>query len=202
MADKEPVDLPGGFEPLLRQELSIEPSPEFAARVRQRVAGQHRTPWWRARWIPAIGTFATVASVVLALIVPAIARWTSVPVPPAAPAIPTGAIARPRPTPLPTESATAVTTVQSATTRRATPRNRAALAPATDLPVVIVDGRQREALSTLFRMMDQGRVSGDSFVTTVPVSLEPIVDQMGDITVAPVVVSAMPPRVVLHNNER
>ena len=51
-------------------------------------------------------------------------------------------------------------------------------------------------------MMDQGRVSGDSFAGTVPVSLEPIVDHMGDITVSPVVVSAMPPRGVLHNDER
>ena len=200
MADKELVDLPGDFERLLRQELSIEPSPEFAVRVRQRVGEQHRTPWWRARWIPAIGTFATLASIVIALIVPAIARWTSIPTPPAAPAIPTAAVALPRPTP--PESATAVTTVQSTTTRRATPRNRATPAPATDLPVVIVDGRQREALSTLFRMMDQGRVSGDSFAATVPVSLEPIVDHMGDITVSPVVVSAMPPRGVLHNDER
>ena len=201
MADKEFVDLPGDFERLLKQELSIEPSPEFAVGIRQRVAEQQRTPWWRARWIPAIGTFATLASIVIALIVPAIARWTSMPTPPAAPAITTAAAAQPRPTP--TELTTAVTPVQQTSTRRATPPGRTMPAPAaTHLPVVIVDGRQREALSTLFRMMDQGRVSGDSFAGTVPVSLEPIVDHMGDITVSPVVVSAMPPRGVLHNDER
>ena len=71
------------------------------------------------------------------------------------------------------------------------------------VPEVIVDRRQQAALSTLFRMMEQGRVSGNSFATTVPVSLEPIVDHIGDITVSPVVVSAMPPRGVLPgSNER
>ena len=90
-----------------------------------------------------------------------------------------------------------MTTVQSTTTRRATPRNRTTPAPATDLPVVIVDGRQREALSTLFRMMDQGRVSGDSFAATIPVSMAPIAEQVGAIVVAPVFVSAIPPGGVL-----
>jgi hypothetical protein len=44
MADKDLVDRPDEWERLLREELALEPSPAFAARVRQRVAG---TPAFR-----------------------------------------------------------------------------------------------------------------------------------------------------------
>lgn len=205
MADNERVDLPADFERLLQQELSIEPSPEFAARVRHRIAEQRRTPWWRARWIPAIGTFATIASLTAALVVPAIARWTSVPVPPAPPAIRVASVEQPRPN-LPDSVAVAALTAAHppATTPRATPRQQTTRpregTAATDLPLVIIDDRQRAAMATLFRMMEQGRVSNDSFAATVPVSLDPIVDQVGAITVAPVVVSAIQPGGVLPNN--
>lgn len=205
MADKELVDLPGDFERLLRQELSIEPSPEFAARVRQRVAAQQRAPWWRVRWIPAIGTFATLASVAVAIAVPEIVRWTSVPMPPAPPAVRVASVEQPRPNPqhaVLAAPAALVATPRSATERHLSPRQQTAPVRmvASDLPVVIVDDRQRAAMTTLFRMMDQGRVSSDSFAATIPVSLDPIVDQVGAITVAPVVVNAIAPGGVLPNN--
>ena len=82
-------------------------------------------------------------------------------------------------------------------------RRSVALVNVSGLPEVIVDGRQRAALATLFRMMEQGRVSGDSFAATVPVSMEPIAEQVGAIIIAPVFVSAMPPGGVLpYENQR
>jgi hypothetical protein len=72
-----------------------------------------------------------------------------------------------------------------------------------DMPAVIIDRRQRAALTTLFRMLELGRVSSESFAATVPVSLEPIAEQVPAITVEPVVVSAMPSGGVLpHDSER
>jgi hypothetical protein len=197
MADRDGVDLPDDLDQLLRQELSIEPSPAFAARVRERVGeGGQRRSWWRARWIPAIGSFATVASIAWALVVPAVTRGTSPPVPPAPPELRLAVVDTPRVEPtMPVTAAAGIS--------RVTPDRRAAArAQEPDLPVVIVDGRQRAALSTLFTMMDQGWVSGDSFAATVPVSMEPIADQVGAITVAPVVVNAIPPGGVLPNKER
>ena len=67
-------------------------------------------------------------------------------------------------------------------------------------PAVIVDGRQRAALAMLFRMVDQGRVDGDSFAGTVAVSLEPIAAQVEAITVPPVVVNGIAPGGVLPND--
>ncbi len=199
MADTDVLDLPYEFDRLLRQELSVEPSPAFAVRVRERVAEQHRTPWWRARWIPAIATAWTLASIAIAVTVPAIARWTSTPVPPGGPVVRVVSVQHPAsdpvmsPQPQPSASPVSFTRRPASAEVRGRPEV---------IPEVIVDGRQRAALATLFRMMEQGRVSGDSFGATVPVSLEPIADHMGNITVLPVVVSAMPPGGVLHDNER
>ncbi len=204
MADKDLVDLPDDFERLLRQELSIEPSPEFAARVRQRVASRterhgggrdgsrpsarlRRLRHWRPRSLSRRSRGGRTG-----------------PVLPAPPAVRVASVEQPRATPQHSLSAAPVTTAGSATARRPSPRQQTARPEvstvATDLPVVIVDDRQRAALATLFRMMDQGRVSGDSFAATIPVSLDPIVDQVGAITVAPVVVSAIAPGGVLPNN--
>ncbi len=199
MADNEVLDLPDDFDRLLRQELSVEPSPAFAARVRERAAEQHRTPWWRARWIPAIGAAWTLASIAIAVTVPAIARRTSTPVPPAAPVVRVAGVRHPSPNPVMSVRPQPSGSHVPFTRRPASAEMRGRPEVISD---VIVDGRQRAALSTLFWMMEQGRVSGDSFAATVPVSLEPIADHMGEITVAPVVVSAMPPGGVLHNNER
>ena len=193
MADKDGVDLPDDFDQLLRQELSVKPSPAFAARIRERVAQPQRSPWWRARWIPALGSFATVAAIAWALLVPALTRVTLPPRPPRAPAVRTASVQQPMASPV-------VEPQRTVSVSRNEPRRSGLHAGGTGLPEIIVDGRQRAALTTLFRMMDQGRVSGDSFAATIPVSIEPIVEQMGAIIVPPVVVSAMPPGGVLQNN--
>jgi len=194
MADKEVLDLPADFDQLLRQELSVEPSAAFAARVRARVTGPQYAPWWRARWIPAIGSFATVASIALAVTLPAITRWTAAPSPPPAPAVRLPSIQHPTLSPAMEAQGTAPAPHA---------RRSVALVNVSGLPEVIVDGRQRAALATLFRMMEQGRVSGDSFAATVPVSMEPIAEQVGAIIIAPVFVSAMPPGGVLpYENQR
>ena len=199
MADKDHFELSEDLDRLLQQELSIEPSPAFAAGIRRRVAEQHRTPWWRARWIPAIGSAATLASLAFAVGVPAFSRWTSIPVAPAPPAVRLAVLEQPRVESLGLMDARMPAQATARTPGVETARRAASLVEASDLPVVIVDGRQRDALTTLFRMMNQGRVSGDSFATTTPVSMDPIVDHVAAIAVAPVVVSAIPPGGVLPN---
>ena len=197
MADKDNLDLFEDFDRLLRQELLIEPSPPFAAGVRQRVDDDlHRPPWWRARWIPAIGSVATVASLAFAILVPMVDIRTSAPAPPVPPESSILVVEHPRVDP-------SVPSAGVAVVPRVLPARPDATRVEPELPAVLVDGRHRAALATLFRMMDQGRVSGDLFKATVPVSLDPIADQLGEIVVAPLVVSAIPPGGVLHNdNER
>lgn len=197
MADKDNLDLFEDFDRLLRQELLIEPSPAFAAGVRQRVDEDlHRSPWWRARWIPAIGSVTTVASLAVAMLIPTVDIRTSAPAPPAAPEPSIVVVEHPRVDP-------SVPSSRVAVVPRVLPARPDVTRVEPELPVVVVDGRHRAALATLFRMMDQGRVSGDLFKATVPVSLDPIADQLGEIVVAPLVVSAIPPGGVLHNdNER
>ena len=195
MADKDVLELPDELDRLLRQELAIEPSSSFAARVRRHVSEQPQpSPWWRARWIPALGSLATVASIAWALAVPAVVRWTRLPVPPPAPAARATSIHHPSVDPtLVFRTEAARSTLSSTPSTAAMHRD----AP----PEVLVDGRQRAALSTLLRMMERGSLTAESFAATVPVSLEPIADHLGEITIAPVVVSAMAPGGVLHNDE-
>ena len=193
MADRDIVELSDEFDRLLRDELSIEPSPAFATRVRARVGDDaRRSQWWRASWIPAIGSFATVASIAWALLVPAITRVASPPDPPQSPTVRIPAVQYPTISPV-VEPQPRVDNARTAGSGSVLNAGRSGVAE------VIVDARQRDALSTLFKMMNQGRVSGDSFAATIPVSIEPIAEQMGVITVAPVVLSAMPAGGVLHN---
>jgi hypothetical protein len=193
MADNDRVDLPAEFDALLRRTLAVEPSPEFLPRVRERVSQQGRPSRWTAPWLFA----ATAAAATLALAIGV--AWLPgapavTPAPPAAPAPVVAASARPVPPPpaIPRAASPRPRTIP------ARPVRAAHESPAA--PVVIVDQRQRAALGTLFRMLELGRVSSESFAATVPVSLEPIAEQVPAITVEPVVVSAMPWGGVLHHD--
>lgn len=193
MADRDLVE-PSEWERLLRQELSIEPSSAFAPRVRQRVAAEPQRSAWRP-WTFALAGVGAAAGV-LAVLLP---LTTGTVVPPGAEPV--------KPTEVPV-STTARVPLLAATERLEPPparRKPAAHAervePApSDLPVVIVDERQRAALRTLFRLIEQGQVSGNAFERTVPVSLEPVADQVTAITVQPVVVNAILPGGVLHDD--
>lgn len=193
MADEDDVKVSDEFDALLRQELSIEPSLAFVARVRQ-CAREQDPPGWRARRAPALGSLAAVASLAVAVTVPASHRWTSPPLAPAPPALAAAFVQHPSVD----EGSMAVTPSRSrAKNLGPAPPRRPRV-----FPEVLVDRRQRAALTTWLRMVEQGRLSGDSFAATVPISLEPIADLLGDITVAPVTVSALPPGGVLPEDER
>ena len=207
MADKNDLDLPVAFEQLLRDELSVEPSPAFMAQVRARVGDEaRRRRWWQARLISAFGFCTALASLAVASFVPAPVRWTTPPMPPSPPAVHILAVHSPPRIPLlpSAVSASAYREVPPAGGVRALSAGLYDGTPPSILEqTIIVDQRQRAALRTLFTMMEQGRVSGHSFRATVPVSLEPIADGLGEITVTPLVVSALPPGGVMHNdNER
>ena len=100
--------------------LAAEPSPEFVARVRARVAEESEPGRWRVSWIFAAAT--AVAAAIVALIVwpsPEVTPASNVPVEPpriaeAAPAIAPSPLPSPRPVP---ERVTAVRTVAAAIER-------------------------------------------------------------------------------------
>ena len=60
----------------LEQLVAIEPSPELAARVRARVAGEHVRTWWPLGW-PLAGAAAAVAVLAAALVIPERMRETA-----------------------------------------------------------------------------------------------------------------------------
>lgn len=193
MADNERVDLPAEFDALLRRTLAVEPSPAFLPRVRERVSQEGRPSRWMTPWMLAGAVAAT--AVALAIGISWLPRSPVVhPAPPQAPAPAVAASERPVPPP--------PTVPRAVPARPRTSPARPVLvaheSPAD--PVVIVDQRQRAALTTLFQMLELGRVSGDSFAATVPVSLEPIAERVPAITVEPVLVSVMPTGGVLHHD--
>lgn len=186
MADDNAVDLPAEFERLLRQELSIEPSPAYAARVRARVGEKaRRSSWWRARWIPAIGSAATVASIGWALLVPALSRVAAPPGPPPAPAASQIAVDHGRldPWTLP-----ARVTATSRVGARPAPTERVIAA---DMTVVIVDRKDRVALDRFVTMLQEGRVAEDAFAHTSKPAAFAIEEMLSPIVVTPVAVSSI-----------
>lgn len=60
-----------------------------------------------------------------------------------------------------------------------------------DMPAVIVDERQRAALTMVMQMVSEGRLTDEAFAKTVPLSLQPIEERVVGIAVAPVEVSPL-----------
>ena len=195
MADKDNLDLSDEIDRLLRHELSIEPSPAFAARVRERLGEevQRHHSWWRARWIPAIGSFATVASIAWALLLPAVTRVVSPPEPPSAPAASQIALHHPQLDPW------TFSVPITATGRIAPPRIPTQGVVETDLPVVIVDRRDRLALDRFVTLVQQGRLGQDAFAHTSQPAVVAIEDTLSPIVVTPVAVSSIPAGGVLRS---
>jgi hypothetical protein len=195
MAQTDPVELPDDFERLLREELSVEPSPAFVARVRADASAVRLRPVW-TRWLLPLAGAAALA--VAALV------WMPSPDKPHASLLPSGApppvIARstpPRVASREPEPAHPVASPPRAVRTRAPGPDPAT---ATSSFAVIVDQNQRAALRTLVAMIDQGRLTAEAFAKTTPQSTEAIADQMVPITIAPVPVSTIAPGGVLQND--
>jgi hypothetical protein len=191
MADKERVDLPGDFDALLRRTLAVEPSPEFLARVRERVREERRLSWWMAPWILTGG--AAAATLAIAIGFTLLPGPTVSPQLPDAPAVRIASIERPVPK-LPLIQRAAPSRPRVVTARSA--RGAAELPTA---PVVIVDQRQRAALGLFVRMAQQGSLNEENLAQVEPTSHQPIEEQVLPIVVEPVVVSPIPVGGVLHN---
>ncbi len=73
--------------------------------------------------------------------------------------------------------------------RTAAPRTVPFAARSLDQPVVIVDDRQRAALTVVMRMVSEGRLTEDTFKQTTPPSMQPIRDFVVPIGVKPVELS-------------
>ena len=194
MADE--VEL-GELDLLLRQELSVEPSPAFLPRVRARVEregtpgstlhGLAVSTWWRRpRWqlTVAMATLVAVAGTIL------LQRAPVMPAPAVAGVATNQAPVSLAPvTPLP-EAPTA-SELTMPTQRLATARARRAVVPRR-LPrvpavEVIVDPGQRQAIAQVLALVNSGRLTEASFVVS-RASERPAIDE---VTTTPIVVEPL-----------
>ena len=208
MAEHTPVNLPDEFDALLRESMAVEPTPQFAARVRQAIELEPPKTRWNWTWLFAAG--AAAAALVLAIVLPLSRSHGNdlLPAPAAGPA-PTVEIAR-----VPQQESPGAA-VNSARPRVETSRptserlppggtggpDRTAMRhPVTgrdrrsEFPAVIVDPRQRAALNALARLGAQGTVSEEVLekLAAAPASVP------ASIAVDPLVVSPIAVGGVLH----
>jgi hypothetical protein len=140
------------YEAELARLLDVQPSPDFAARVRQRIQTAPPRAAWGFAW-----AFAAAAVVVATIAVAYVARLTPVDVPPA----PAAVRAWPVPDELTLPSAPDVAQPEAPPVRRAV----LARAEPERSTQVIVDARQREALHRLLAMTNAGRLDERVFPT-------------------------------------
>jgi hypothetical protein len=176
----------------LEAALRIEPSPEFMARVRDRVAAQpRRSPFMRWAFEPvfALG----VAAVVLAIVVPQVVRQPENARLKPGPANAAGSVRlqanRPpdnaRLTPGPTTTPAAIARLKPGPTPH--PAATARLKPGTTA-TVIVSPDEQQALQSLLRAAYQGRLPTVAIAD--PASEQPL--QVPDINISPLVIERLP----------
>jgi hypothetical protein len=196
MADND-LDLPE-LDRLLRQELSVEPSPAFLPRVRARVeadraasagpgASWRLTAWLPGGWRPLLAT----AAVVLLLAAGTLLRQTGPGSPQAVPAAPERTVAA-APPPGKVERPSPSTVAGAATAPFRQPGRAAVLFPqrprtglaAAPEAAVIVDQRQRVGIERLMDLTRSGSLTDASFVPAPDGSVE-------EVTVAPIPVDLL-----------
>ena len=172
MAQHEPVDPLVEFDTLLTQELSVAPSPEFLPRVRERIRLE---PEPARAWRLWLAPLAAAAAILLAVFTRPL--WVD----------PAPAARTPAP-----DVHLAATPAKSGE-RTANPPSRSALRWARSeerQPDVVVDERQRVALISMLRLINQGQLTEESFKTTTPppteIGVEPV-------AVSPIVVGGVLP---------
>ena len=184
MAGDKQIDVPDEFDALLRKALSVEPSAAFLPRVRERISEQpHGVLWNWPLWL----TGAAAAAVFVAAVVVG-TRRDGASAPAAVPQSPV--VQEARPIAGPSAPTTADPAVPKPSHRRTAAHRTAPVASQSlDQPVVIVDERQRAALTVVMRMVNEGRLTDDAFKHTTPPSMQPIRDFVVPIGVKPVELS-------------
>lgn len=166
----------------IRNALKVEPSPEFLARVRTRIANERAPSAWRRSWtVAAAGAMA--AAIVIAVVV-------SRPVPPIdrqpGPLTP-GSIASSTPAPASTSVAQAFRPAIAGRSAKAFARRASAE------PEILIDPAETRALRGLMTGVRDGRVNLEAVQNSVapqPMTLEPV----GDIVIAPLTIEPIAPR--------
>ena len=194
MAHEEPVDPLAEVDALLRDELSRQPSPAFLPRVRDAVA--HERPAPRRWWLWTLAPLAAAATLTVVL-------WPADRIAPAADAAAIEARTAnreprtPNPEPRATNPEPRTTNLEQRTSNNEQ-RTTDSGAPSAE---VLVDERQRAALSHFIALIDKGVMTSDAFAgTTAPPAA--IRDTVVTIEVAPVTVSPIEGGGVLPSDER
>ncbi len=195
MADRERVGLPRDLDSLLRQTLVAEPSPEFLARVRGRIDEDRQSSRWLSAWLFAAGAAAVALAVVIAFAAVA-GRQPVRPEVPSAPAFREAAGEDPRLDIVPIAPPKSVIVPRVAPVRRSALRDRELL----EMPVVIVDQQQRAALNAMLRMMQEGRLTEETFAQVPAAPGMAIEESLQPLAVESVAVSPITIRGVLQKN--
>ena len=188
MAQHEPVDPLSEVDALLTQELSVTPSPEFLPRVRERIRLEPAPSRWPRLLI--LGPMAAAATLVLAA---GLTYWITATTSPVAPTPPSLTIAAVNPhanVPEP-RVPSPESRVPSPESRVPNPESRVPNPEyRVPYPEVIVDERQKVALFSLLRLINQGQLTEESFKSTTPppteIGVEPV-------AVSPIVVGGVLP---------
>jgi hypothetical protein len=177
----------------IREALKVEPSPEFLARVRTRIASEPSPSAWRWSW-----TLAGVAAIAAAI---AIAVALLRPNAPAVPQSQSVSAAKPEPetaprgSALPTEAGPDKSAAQRLETASHPVRTRpvgrdTAAAPTAAEPEILIDPRERRALLQLIALVRDGRIdlsAARRSGTLAPIELPPVTDIVIDpITIDPI----------------
>jgi hypothetical protein len=180
----------------LRDLLAIEPSPEFAAGIRARVAEQAIAGGWRPPlWLAAAAVLVVSAGLGLVMLTPSRApsvvapdvRLSVAPVPvaPVAAVVPPAAPAGP-----------SAERRREGTMRTSQPPARAGAADS-QAPVIIIDPRQREVVARLFDDLRRSMAGGREVKVDDTVAETEIAEiALAPIAVAPMVVEPIPVTVV------
>jgi hypothetical protein len=172
----------------IREALDVDPSPEFLARVRTRIAAEPAPSAWRWSWGLAAGC-AAAASIVLAILVSRTHEATPgakvervpnvVAATPLRPAVGTLPDIGPRYGPLPSRAANANT-------------NGLAAQTAPSEPEILIDPREMRTLQALIEGVRDGRIdltAAQNSTPHAPVALEPVTD----IVIPPLVIEPIAP---------
>lgn len=183
MADTE-VELPE-LDRLLREELSVEPSPAFLPKVRARIEEEADRPR-RSRWLWGL----TVWQAAAALVILVVAAWFVTRYGTPDGDLPVGVVAEqttppaPAPDRAPSVAAVQPRIPQPPPIHRPQPAVRTRAASAKE-PAVLVDARQRVAIREVMALVGAGKLTEESFVPAPPVEL-------GEIEVPPIAAGLVP----------
>jgi hypothetical protein len=188
MAREEKLALPEDLDALLREAMSVDPSPAFLPRVRARIQSDHPAPVNKWRILALAGAAAALFLVAGSLRdIGNVSDRADPPLPP-----PRVAYAV-RPEPRAHPSADDENAVVRGPVRPSARRAHATVGSSKpdDMPPVVVDRRQRTALDQMMRMIAQGQLTEEAFAHTLRLSTEPIEDRVIGISVQPLEVSPM-----------